>query len=283
MIYDDVPGRDNLLKWMERHLQYNTWRKTREQTGNGYMMLYGNHETCRNHEKLGHCIAHTFAKYSIVPVKVNKYYMEMWWNVVCVSVFLDLLAQQLQFYSWNGRHATIQEQTMITMGCQPCTVWSVVPPHIQIYIYACQSESSPHIPNSIYWIFVSMFCHIWFIAFPDYFYVCFSQISTYMGGSVVGISRYIPMGVPQVTMGFVKLCHYVIVIHDDWMIWGYAHDLGTPHNPSYIFLQHVPGSNCSQSAEAPISAQGPHCKLKAGKPAPSVKPKTEDLILMQGI
>jgi len=104
-----------------------------------------------------------------------------------------------------------------------------------------------------------------------------------MGGSVVGISRYIPMGVPQVTMGFVKLCHYVIVIHDDWMIWGYAHDLGTPHNPSYIFLQHVPGSNCSQSAEAPISAQGPHCKLKAGKPAPSVKPKTEDLILMQGI
>ena len=139
MIYDDVPGRDNLLKWMERHLQYNTWRKTREQTGNGYMMLYGNHETCRNHEKLGHCIAHTFAKYSIVPVKVNKYYMEMWWNVVCVSVFLDLLAQQLQFYSWNGRHATIQEQTMITMGCQPCTVWSVVPPHIQIYIYICLS------------------------------------------------------------------------------------------------------------------------------------------------
>ena len=84
MIYDDVPGRDNLLKWMERHLQYNTWIKTRKQTGNCYMMLYGNHETCRNHEKLGHCIAHTFAKYSIVPVKVNKYYMEMWWNVVCV-------------------------------------------------------------------------------------------------------------------------------------------------------------------------------------------------------
>ena len=186
MIYDDVPGRDNLLKWMERHLQYNTWIKTRKQTGNCYMMLYGNHETCRNHEKLGHCIAHTFAKYSIVPVKVNKYYMEMWWNVVCVSVFLDLLALQLQFYSWNGRHATIQEQTMITMGCQPCTVWSVVPPHIQKYIclsiWIITPHSEIHILNLCFHVF-----HVWFIVFPDYFYVCFSQISTYMGSEVVGI------------------------------------------------------------------------------------------------
>ena len=157
MIYDDVPGRDNLLKWMERHLQYNTWIKTRKQTGNCYMMLYGNHETCRNHEKLGHCIAHTFAKYSIVPVKVNKYYMEMWWNVVCVCLF------SLTCLPCNCS-STLETADMQRFKNRPWLRWDVS--HVQSgrwfhpiskNIYACQSESSPHIPKSIYWICVSMF------------------------------------------------------------------------------------------------------------------------------
>ena len=85
----------------------------------------------------------------------------------------------------------------------------------------------------------------------------------YGGSEVVGIVQIYSF--PKSSWGYPKspwvsiLCHimsyYVIVIHGDWMIWGYAHDLGTPH---------------TYSAEAPISAHGPHCKLKAGKPAPVV-------------
>ena len=73
-------------------------------------------------------------------------------------------------------------------------------------------------------------------------------------------------------MGFVKLCHYVIVIHDDWMIWGYAHDLGIPH--TYIpttcswFQLFTVRRGTNLRPRAPLQAQGrqtcAQCEAKDG-------------------
>ena len=55
------------------------------------------------------------------------------------------------------------------------------------------------------------------------------------------------------------MSYYVIVIHDDWMIWGYAHDLGTPHiQPRH---QSQPTGPTASSRQANLR---PLCEAKDG-------------------